>query len=58
MSGERGGINRGCYVEGGGGRVLHDQELLLLVGWAKFKAPARAAEMGRGVVWVRGEGVW
>jgi hypothetical protein len=49
MSGERGGINRGCYVEGGGGRVLHDQELLLPVGWAKFKAPARASRDGEGV---------
>lgn len=32
---------------GGQLEVLHDQGLLLLDGWAKFKAPARVGESGR-----------
>ena len=38
---------------GGNLEVLHDQGLLLLDGWAKFKAPAR---VGRGGGEVYGEG--
>jgi hypothetical protein len=48
----------GLLAFGGQLEVLHDQGLLLLDGWAKFKAPARVSVRGVCVDSVLGGGCW